>query len=73
MAKRLGLWSRLLSWVVRSTVANPQEWLVEWLGAGGRTATGFNINEVTALNFATVFAGVKLLSRGGGIPAPDRL
>ena len=66
MAKRRGIWGRLLSWVVRSTLANPEQWLSDWFGGGGRSATGLTINEVTALNFATVFAGVRILAEAVG-------
>ena len=47
---------------LRSTLANPDDWLTSWFGGGGRSATGLVVNELTALNFATVFAGVKILA-----------
>lgn len=57
-----GFWKRLKAFATRSTLANPDPWLTNWFGGGGGSATGLVVNEMTALNFATVFAGVKLLS-----------
>ena len=58
----MGLWKRLKALTTRSTLAAPDDYLTNWFGGGGRSATGLVVNEMTALNFATVFAGVKILA-----------
>jgi len=45
-----------------SGVANPQQWLVDWVRGGPATASGESINEGSALTVAAVYAAVKILS-----------
>jgi HK97 family phage portal protein len=69
-----------------SGMANPDQWLVDWVTGGGPTASGEQINERTALTCAAVYAAVTILSKtvatlplqvfrklpaGGKEPAPD--
>lgn len=54
----------------RSTLANPQQWLVDWF-SGGKAASGATVNETTALNATTVFSAVDILSRTlASLPLP---
>lgn len=45
-----------------STLADPEEWLVELL-QGGKTSSGVRINRKTALTYAAVWRAVSLISR----------
>lgn len=54
----------------RSTLAQPNEWLVRWFrGGGSDTYTGKDVNQVTALNYTAVYAAVLILSETiGALP-----
>jgi HK97 family phage portal protein len=55
---------------IRSTLANPQSWLVEALG-GGKAASGVTVNENTALKSTAVFACVRILAETvASLPLP---
>ena len=56
------LWQRFLKWMLRTTLADPNQWLVDWFGGGGSSSTGMIINEMNALNLSTIFAAVRILS-----------
>lgn len=45
----------------RSGTSNPDKWLVEALGGGGKTVSGVTVNEKTAMGCATVFACNKII------------
>jgi len=47
---------------IRSSLANPDKWLVEWFAGGGKAASGVTVNENTALNSTAVFACVRILA-----------
>lgn len=64
--KKPSLWSRLLRWMVRSTLANQDQWLVDWFGGGNLADSGITVNETLALNLSTVFSAVSLLAEAGG-------
>ena len=48
-------------WEKRSTLANPSGWMISWLG-GGKTASGQQVNETSALQASAVYACVRLIS-----------
>ncbi len=55
---------------IRSTLANPEPWLVEAL-AGSKAASGVVVNEQTALQATAVFACVKILAETvASLPLP---
>jgi HK97 family phage portal protein len=45
-----------------SGTANPDQWFVDWVTGGGKTASGEQINERTALTCAAVLSANKILS-----------
>lgn len=52
----------------RSTLADPEDWLVDALG-GGRTAAGERVSVDTALGIDAVFASIQLIAgQGGSLP-----
>jgi HK97 family phage portal protein len=63
----MGLLSRLAGWVEhrsienpRTSLANPSEWLISWLG--NQTDAGISVNEESAMRSAAVFACVRVIS-----------
>ncbi len=48
-------------WEKRSTLANPVNWMISWLG-GVKTASGQQVNETSALQASAVYACVRLIS-----------
>lgn len=54
---------------IRSSVATPEKWLVNWINGGVETAAGVSVDEGTALNFAAFFNGVNILA-GALMQAP---
>lgn len=60
----------VIRWERRSTLANPDSWLVEALG-GRPAASGVNVNESTAMRFTAVFAAVRVLAETiASLPLP---
>lgn len=53
--------SRIIS-SVRSSLATPERWLLEFFNGGGVSPSGVYVSETTAMNFSAVFACVRLLS-----------
>jgi HK97 family phage portal protein len=59
-----------IRWERRSTLANPQQWLIEALG-GGKAASGVAVNETTAMKSTVVFACVRILAETiASLPLP---
>lgn len=56
------MWRRFLAWLARSTLSNPQQWLVDYFGGGTQPIEGIRIDEQTALNVTTVLSAVKILA-----------
>ncbi len=55
----------------RSSLANPEQWLVDWFSGGGKAASGVTVNETTALNATAVFSAVDILARTlASLPLP---
>jgi len=55
---------------IRSTLANPDKWLIEALG-GGKAASGVTVNEKTALQSTAVFSCIRILSETiASLPLP---
>lgn len=53
---------------VRTTLANPDQWLIDWFG-GGITKAGTDVNETSALNYIAVAACVRLIADNiGALP-----
>jgi len=48
---------------VRSSLANPDDFLNRWFHGGTKTVSGVNVTERNELNFVTVFACVRILSK----------
>jgi len=60
-----------IRWERRSTLANPDKWLVDWFSGGGKATSGVTVNETTALNATAVFSAVDILSRTlASLPLP---
>lgn len=60
-----------IKWERRSTLANPEKWLIDWFSGGGKAASGVTVNETTALNATAVFSAVDILSRTlASLPLP---
>jgi HK97 family phage portal protein len=47
---------------IRSSLANPEKWLSDWFAGGIETNAGVRVDEGTAMNFATVFNAVTIIS-----------
>jgi HK97 family phage portal protein len=45
----------------KSGIANPSQWLMDWLGAG-KSSTGIDVHETTAMQSVAVYACVKVLA-----------
>jgi HK97 family phage portal protein len=59
----MGLVSRIEK---RSSLSNPEKWLVELLSGGAETSAGVRVTSSTAMNFVAVYACVDILSRTVG-------
>lgn len=60
-----------IRWERRSTLANPDKWLIDWFSGGGKATSGVTVNETTALNATAVFSAVDILSRTlASLPLP---
>lgn len=46
----------------QTNLANPAEWLTEFLSGGGRTNSGANVNESTVMGIPAVWSAVELIS-----------
>lgn len=57
----MGFFSRRLE--TRSSLSNPSGWLLKWFG-GGKTASGANVNNYTALNYSALWACVRVICKG---------
>jgi len=56
---------------LRTSLANPDKWLIDWFSGGGKSASGVTVNENTALNATAVFSAVDILSRTlASLPLP---
>jgi len=56
---------------IRSTLANPQQWLIDWFAGGGTSVSGVTVNENTAMNVTAVYAAVDILARTlASLPLP---
>jgi HK97 family phage portal protein len=67
----VNLLQRTARWVreVRSSLANPAQWLVDWFGGGRPTASGVRVDPDTAMRATAVYACVSLLSETlAGLP-----
>ena len=47
---------------MRSSLATPEKWLVDWFKGGVETKSGISVNENTAVNFSAVFNAVTIIS-----------
>lgn len=66
----MGWRTRVARWLVRSTLANPEEWLVEWFH-GSKASSGVAVNAKSAQQSSTVFACVQVRSQDiAKLPVP---
>lgn len=55
----------------RSSIATPEQWLIDWFKGGAQTPAGIAVTEDTALHYGPFFAGVRILSEDlGSLPFP---
>ncbi|MCE5270829.1 phage portal protein [bacterium] len=47
---------------IRSSIATPEKWLVDWVRGGSETAAGRTVNEISAMNNSAVFNAVTIIS-----------
>ncbi len=47
---------------IRSSLATPEKWLVDWFQGGAETNAGVRVDEGTAVNFSAVFNAITILS-----------
>lgn len=60
-----------LSGAVRSNLATPEKWVVDWFNGGVNTPAGVQVSEDTALHYSPYFAGVRIISEDvGSLPFP---
>ncbi len=68
---KIGPLSINIRWKRRSSLANPDKWLVDWFSGGDSTTSGVKVDETKALNIAAVFSAVDILSRAlASLPLP---
>lgn len=55
----------------RSTLANPAQWLIDWVSGGAPSGTGITVNDTTAMQSTAVFACVRIISEAiASLPLP---
>ncbi len=55
----------------RSSLANPEQWLIDWFSGGAQSASGVTVNERTALQSTAVFSCVRVLAETvASLPLP---
>ncbi|MCH7892687.1 MAG: phage portal protein, partial [Gemmatimonadetes bacterium] len=55
----------------RSSLATPEQWVIDWFKGGTDTPSGINVTEDTALHYGPFFAGVRIISEDlGSLPFP---
>jgi len=60
-----------IKWERKSTLANPDKWLVDWFGGGSKATSGASVSEATALNSTAVYACVRILAETiASLPLP---
>lgn len=57
----------IISFLIRSGVATPEKWLIDWVNGGVESNAGVQVSENSALNFSAVFRCVNLLSNTVGM------
>ena len=56
---------------VRSNLATPEQWVIDWLTGGIETPSGVQVDADTALHYGPFFAGIRLISEDvGNLPFP---
>ncbi len=47
---------------IRTSIATPEKWLVDWVNGGYETNAGVAVDEFTAMNYAAFFCGINILA-----------
>jgi HK97 family phage portal protein len=55
--------TRIARWLVKSTFANPDSWLLDWFSGGHQAAAGVSVNPNSAQQSSAVFACVQVRSQ----------
>lgn len=56
----MGIFGTIAGWFRRSTTSNPEQWFVDWIRGGASSATGITVNQLRAMQEATVLACVSI-------------